>query len=89
VRVTPAVASLEAPSSMATNAPVSVRFKGPRHARHWIGFVRRGTLEYRDYAAVPAEGDAVELRAPEEAGDYDLVFVIDNDAIVRTPVSVR
>jgi hypothetical protein len=56
---------------------------------NWIGFVRRDTLDYLRYADVPLEGDSVTLRAPEEAGDYDIVFVIDKTAIARNPVSVQ
>ncbi|MEZ5461443.1 VWA domain-containing protein [Dokdonella sp.] len=89
VKVTPAVAKLDAPGSVTANEDITVRFQGPRHASHWIGFVRRDTLEYLRYADVPLEGDSVTLRTPEEAGDYDIVFVIDKTAIARNPVSVR
>ncbi|MEO7917596.1 MAG: hypothetical protein ABIR16_08120, partial [Dokdonella sp.] len=89
VKVTAAVATLDAPASMATRETVNVRFEGPRHKNHWIGFVKRDTLDYLDYAAVPLAGDTVAVRAPDEAGDYDLVFVIDNAAIARNPVTVR
>ena len=89
IKVTPAAATLDAPASMATSEQVSVRFDGPHSSQHWIGFVQRGTLDYLDYASVPLQGDTVALRAPDEAGDYDLVFVVDNAAIVRNPVTVR
>ena len=89
IRITPAIAKLESPQSMTSRDDISVRFSGPRHARHWIGFVQRGTIDYLDYASVPLEGDSVTLRAPAEAGDYDIVFVIDKTAVARNPVSVR
>jgi Ca-activated chloride channel family protein len=89
ITITPAVAKLDAPASMSTRETINVRFRGPRHARHWIGFVKRDTLEYLDYADVPLEGDSVALQAPDEGGDYDLVFVLDNTAIARNPVAVR
>ena len=89
VRITPAIATLEAPATVAVGDEVSVSFEGPRHARHWIGFVPRGTLDYLDYKYVPLIGDSVSLRAPEVAGDYDMVFVIDKDAIARNPITVR
>ena len=89
IRITPAIAKLESPQSMTSREDISVRFSGPRHARHWIGFVQRGTIDYLDYASVPLEGDSVTLRAPAEAGDYDIVFVIDKTPIVRNPVTVR
>ena len=89
IKVTPAVAKLDAPSSMATREEISVRFGGPRHSSHWIGFVKRDTLNYLDYASVPLQGDSVSIRAPDDAGDYDIVFVVDNVAIARNPVTVR
>ena len=89
IKVTPAIAKLETPASTAPREEVIVRFGGPRHARHWIGFVKRDTLDYLNYADVPLEGDTVTLRAPDESGDYDIVFVIDKTAIARNPVTVR
>jgi Ca-activated chloride channel homolog len=89
IRITPAVAKLDTPASLSPREEVTVRFQGPRHASHWIGFVKRGTLDYLNYADVPLEGDSVELRAPDEAGDYDIVFVIDKTAIARNAVTVQ
>jgi Ca-activated chloride channel homolog len=89
VKVMPALVKLEAPDSMASGDQISVHFSGPRHARHWIGFVQRGTIDYLDYSDVPLEGDSVTLRAPAEAGDYDIVFVIDKTAIARNAVKVQ
>ncbi|HET9032134.1 MAG TPA: VWA domain-containing protein [Dokdonella sp.] len=89
IKVTAAVAKLDAPVSMATGEQITVKFAGPHHGSHWIGFVQRDTLDYLDYVSVPLEGDAVALRAPAEAGEYDLVFVIDKTAITRNPVTVR
>ncbi len=89
IKVTAAVAKLDAPASMATGEQITVKFAGPHHGSHWIGFVQRDTLDYLDYVSVPLEGDSVVLRAPDDAGDYDLVFVIDKTAIARNPVTVR
>ena len=89
VKVTPAVAKLEAPASLSPRQEVTVRFQGPRHNSHWIGFVKRDTLDYLNYADVPLDGDTVALRAPDDAGDYDIVFVVDKAAIARHAVSVR
>ncbi len=89
ITVTEAVAKLDSPMVMATGAEINVRFQGPRHASHWIGFVQRGTIDYLDYSQVPLTGDSVSLRAPNASGDYDIVFVIDKTAIARNPVTVR
>jgi Ca-activated chloride channel homolog len=89
IRITPAVAKLDAPTNLSPGQELTVRFQGPRHASHWIGFVKRDTLDYLRYADVPLEGDAVALRAPDDAGDYDIVFVVDKTAIARNAVTVR
>ena len=89
VRVTAAIASLDAPSSLSARDDVTVHFRGPRHRQHWIGFVKRDTVDYLDYAQVPQAGDSVALHAPDQAGEYDLVFVMDGAAIARNAVSVR
>lgn len=70
--------------------PLRIEFTGPRGRGNWIGFVRSGTLDYLDYASLPAAGiDVVELSAPAEPGDYELVFVIDRTAVTRKPIAVR
>ena len=89
IKVTPAVATLDAPTSATPQQEISVRFQGPRHKSHWIGFAQRGTVDYLDYSDVPLQGDAVSLHAPDDAGDYDIVYVVDGKAIARNPVSVR
>ena len=89
IKVTPAVAKLDTPASVATRQEISVRFGGPHHKRHWIGFVKRDTMDYLNYAYVPLQGDSVSIRAPDEAGDYDIVFVMGDSAIARNPVTVR
>lgn len=89
IKVTAAIAKLDAPTSMAIREDISVRFQGPRHKSHWIGFVQRGTVDYLDYSEVPQQGDTVTLRAPGEPGDYDIVFAVNGKAIARNPVTVR
>ena len=86
----PAQAELTISGELVAAQTMRIAFKGPRGKGNWIGIVRSGTLDYLDYASVPAAGtDIVEIRAPGEPGDYDLVFVIDNTAITREPVAVR
>ena len=90
VTVVPAKAELTISADLVAAQTMRIAFKGPRGKGNWIGIVRSGTLDYLDYASVPAAGtDIVEIRAPGEPGDYDLVFVIDNTAITREPVEVR
>lgn len=85
---------LQPPTELAVDAPIELQWEGPRAARNWIGFVPRGgdASMYQTYAYANAER-RVAFRAPSEAGDYDLVFVIGGELgeqiAVRYPVSVR
>ncbi len=91
VKVTAATITLQAPASTGAGSAVTVQFSGPRHGSHWIGFVPRGGDggTYFAYDYVPEQGDRVELTAPDAAGDYDLVFVIDNTVVARRPIAVQ
>lgn len=89
VMVTPAKATLAPAGAALAGRPLRVAFTGPRGSGAWIGFVRTGTLAYLGYASVQPEGDAVvEVTAPAEAGEYELVFVVGDAAVVRQRVSV-
>lgn len=89
VAVTSAKATLAPAGPALTGRPLRVAFTGPRGSGAWIGFVRTGTLEYLGYASVQPDGDAVvEVTAPAEPGNYELVFVVGNAAVVRQGVSV-
>ena len=90
ITVTAPVAKLQVPSGIRAGETVTVTFEGPRHGSHWIGFVQSGSLSYLDYAAVPESGNAVSFSAPEDAGSYDIVYVLgNNEAIARVPVKVQ
>jgi len=90
VTVTPAQATLRFAGDVVARQALRIAFTGPRGRGNWIGFVRSGTLDYLDHASLPAAGiDFVEISAPADPGDYELVFVIDRTAITRKPVTVR
>jgi hypothetical protein len=71
------------PDSVAPRSPASVLLSGgPGGARDWIGFYRVGA-EARDYIAYVYVGVGVESRswtvtAPEEPGQYEFRFFLDN-----------
>lgn len=89
VSVTPAKATLSTIGTLSAGQALQVAFTGPRGSGAWIGFVRAGTLDYVNYATVPADGEAVvEVTAPAELGSYDIVFVVGDAAIVRQAVAV-
>jgi Ca-activated chloride channel family protein len=90
VTVVPARAMLTWSGEVVAAQALRIDFTGPRGRGNWIGFVRGGTLDYLNYASLPAMGiDYVEIAAPAEPGDYELVFVMDRTAIVRRPITVR
>lgn len=89
VTVIPVQATLAPAGAAKAGQPLRVAFTGPRGSGAWIGFVRTGTLEYLGYASVQPAGEAaVEVTAPDEPGDYELVFVVGDAAVVRQGVSV-
>jgi len=90
VTVTAAQATLQPPSSAAADASIRVAFAGPRAESNWIGFVPPGGDggEFEDWTYVPASGDAVDLRTPAQAGDWDVVFVVDGKVIARERVRI-
>ncbi len=91
ITITAAIATLDAPASITVAGAVSVAFTGPRHARHWIGFVPRegDGSTYFGYAQLPATGESVNLSAPNEAGSYDLVFIVDSKVVTRRAIEVQ
>ncbi|TJY59917.1 VWA domain-containing protein [Sinimarinibacterium sp. CAU 1509] len=90
VTVTAATAEMSIAANVTASTALNVPFRGPRNTSNWIGFVPRGGdgSEYAGWSYVPAQGDVVELRAPDDAGSWDLVFVVDSMVISRTPVQV-
>jgi Ca-activated chloride channel family protein len=88
VTVTAATAEMTIAGTVAPSTSLNVPFRGPRNSSNWIGFVARGGdgSEYLGWSYVPEQSDAVELRTPDTAGSWDLVFVVDSVVIARTPV---
>ncbi|HPF72054.1 MAG: VWA domain-containing protein [Rhodanobacteraceae bacterium] len=91
VKVLPAKATLNAPASAAVYTEIDVGFTGPRADSNWIGIVPVGGdgSEYKGWSYVPAEGDSVRFYTPEEAGDWEVVFVQNNQVLARQPISVQ
>jgi hypothetical protein len=88
-------ASLVAPAQVAAGAKFRVEWQGPGRAKEFVTIVKAGTPEQRftAYEYVGA-GRALELRAPDEPGDYELRYLTAQDyrtlaraRVVVTPVS--
>ena len=85
VKVLPAKATLDAPATAAVHSEIHVGFSGPRNGSNWIGIVPMGGdgSEYTGWEYVPAQGDSVRLNTPEQAGDWEIVFVQNNQVLTR------
>ena len=95
IAVLPAKASfLAAPDRVAARTPIEVEWAGPRGKGHWIGVVARGAGAdaYLTYAYASDAHPRARFQSPDEAGDYDLVFVLSGEAgeqvILRQPLRV-
>lgn len=91
VKVLPAQVTLRSPDAVAVGMMFEVDFTGPRGDGHWIGIVPAGGdgSEYQDWGSVPEQGDRLQLRAPEDAGSWEVVFVMDNRVVARQPLRVE
>ncbi len=92
VRVTTATATIEAPSSAFTGAPVLLKWDGPNRRQDWVGFIKRGGTYHDYFAYVYAENDAREatVEAPALAGEYEVVYANDDagSILARRPITV-
>lgn len=88
--VTPAQAQLSVAASHVAGATVEVGFSGPRGSNYWIGFVPVGGdgSTYKDWAHIPDHGDRLTLQAPDEPGDWELIFHMGGKVIAREPVRI-
>ncbi|MEZ5545009.1 MAG: VWA domain-containing protein [Lysobacteraceae bacterium] len=85
VKVLPAKATLDAPATATVHSEIQIGFSGPRNGSNWIGIVPVGGdgSEYTGWEYVPAQGDSVRLNTPEQAGDWEIVFVQNNQVLTR------
>ena len=92
VRVTTATATVEAPASAFTGAPVLLKWEGPNRHQDWVGFIKRGGTYHDYFAYVYTEGEAhdASVEAPALAGDYEVVYANDNAGTIlaRRPITV-
>jgi len=69
-------ASVAAPASAGIGASFKIQWTGPNNPRDFITVVKAGAPDkhYEAYAYTSA-GNPVELRAPEQAGDYEIRYL--------------
>jgi Ca-activated chloride channel family protein len=92
IRIVDGKFAISGPAEVRVGERITVRAEGPVSSRHWIGFAPAGGAdgEYRDYARPTAAVSMVELTAPDEPGDYELRYVLNEGerVIARQPIRV-
>jgi hypothetical protein len=69
-------ASLSAPEQVSAGSIFDVSWQGPNNPRDFITLVKIGTPEKRyDRYAYTAKGSPLKLRAPDEAGEYEVRYL--------------
>lgn len=85
---------ISAPEHAAKQSQIEVEWAGPRGNGHWIGIIRRGggADAYLTYQYAQDSYPKARFDTPDEAGDYDLVFVLSGEngeqVILRQPLRV-
>ncbi|MCB1367735.1 MAG: hypothetical protein KDK00_08230, partial [Rhodobacteraceae bacterium] len=74
-------ASLEAPASASAGGKIAVTWQGPGYQRDYIAIAPRGSKKYLTYAYA-RNGNPAEIRLPEDPGDYEIWYVMDEGATV-------
>ncbi len=91
ITATPATATLEAPETAIAGETIEVAFTGPEAgSSDWITIVKPDAANgtYNNYAYI-RNGSPAALRAPLEAGDYELRYVQGGRSILaRRPIKV-
>lgn len=91
LRVEPATASLQAPGQSDAGAAVKVAWDGPNSSNDHLTFAAPGGPPIRgaSYAYTGNSKDGtVTLKAPQDAGRYEIVYVTGKTVIARTPITV-
>jgi Ca-activated chloride channel family protein len=91
IRVVDGKYAISGPAQARVGEVITVRAEGPVSARHWIGFAPAGgdDGEYRDYARPTGPVSEVELTAPEEPGQYELRYVLNDSERVVARQKIR
>jgi Ca-activated chloride channel family protein len=90
ITVTPAVATITAPASVAAGAQFEIDWSGPNLRGDWLTIVKadRPPNEYGSYVDAPNGGPG-KLTAPPAAGAYELRYSLGGKTIIaRRPITV-
>ncbi len=84
-------ANLHVTGAIVPGGRFTVEWAGPANPQDYITIVPAGAAEgaYTDYARVSADGSPVELKAPDEAGDYEVRYVINQSGRTLSSLPVQ
>ncbi len=91
IKVTPVSAALTVPPSASVGAPVEIEWSGPNNPQDFISIDQAGAPErtYGPYAYT-SKGSPVTVRAPEQAGAYEVRYHLGSTYAVigRAPLAI-
>ncbi|HET7845464.1 MAG TPA: VWA domain-containing protein [Xanthomonadales bacterium] len=90
VTVTQAEATIAAPDAVEQGSIVTVVATGPVADNHWIGFAEKGSdkARYLDWKRPTGPTSTIELKAPATPGDYEIRYVLDENARIAAAKAV-
>jgi hypothetical protein len=93
LKVTAVTATLDAPAAVAAGSQIPVRWTGPANENDFVALAQPGSRgdHFLRFMHVSAETNTVEVRAPDEPGDYVLRYVLNNgrQVIAEIPLEVN
>lgn len=91
IRIIDGTYRIAGPAEARVGEVITVRAEGPASARHWIGIAPAGggDGEYRDYTRPTGAVSEVQLTAPDEPGDYELRYVLNESERVIARQAIR
>jgi len=92
IQLTEMKATVKGPAEVEVNSTVSVEWTGPKGYGDYVTFAKVGAAdtEYLSYAYTADAPAKVEIKAPEEAGDYELRYTTqDSQVLARQPLKVK
>ncbi|MCG6903814.1 MAG: VWA domain-containing protein [Rhodobacter sp.] len=89
ITVTAVAASVTPPADLPAGASVAVDWQGPDYKNDFLAVTRPGEDKWINYTYT-RQGTPLTLQMPPEPGDYDVIYVMDQDRtiLVRVPVKV-
>lgn len=92
LQLTEMQASVKGPAEVAVSTPIAIEWTGPAGKGDYLTITKvgAGDSEYLSYVYTLDAEPKVEIKAPEEAGDYELRYTTEtNQVLARQPIRVK